>query len=84
MNKVSNELEALNLCKEHGCKVEFKKQSYDTPAHVVIVLGIIIEVLGKDLTEAVNRMVDMYNTAPNDYEKLEWWQDYKTFYSKHI
>lgn len=84
MDKVTTELEALDFCKEYGCRLEFIRKSNNTPAHVILRLGICLDVLGKDLVEAVNRIVDMYHTAPNDYEKLDWWKDYKYFYANHM
>lgn len=78
--KVTTELRALEFCKENHCKVEFKKESYDTPEHVIITLGLVAKAGGKDLVETVNRIIDMYFTPPIKHEELPWWEDQKKYY----
>lgn len=80
MKKVINELEALQLCKEYQCEISFKKQFYNTPEHVIISLNAWTKIIGKDFVEAVNRLVEVYHTAPCDYEKLDWWKENQNFY----
>jgi hypothetical protein len=77
MNKVTTELEALELCKKHQCEIRFTSQFYQSPTYVIIYLNAWTKVVGKDLIEAVNRLVDVYHTPRCDYEKLPWWNDYE-------
>ncbi len=81
MNKVFTELEALEVCREYQCKIEFRKADSwnQIPAYVKIQLGF-HEVVGKDFIEAVNRMSDMYHTSPINHEKLDWWEENKNFF----
>lgn len=78
--KVTTEIEALKFCKENQCKIEFRKETSNIPAHVKVSLGLVADTIGKDLVEAVNRVVDMYFTPPDNYDKLSWWNEQKTFY----
>lgn len=78
--KVSTELEALEFCKENYCRIEFIQENYERNAHVVVTLGLVAKSGGKDLVEAVNRIVDMYFTPEVEYEKLPWWEDQKKYY----
>jgi len=80
MNKVTTELEALALCKEYQCEIQFRKQYYQTPEHVTVSLNAWTKIIGNDLIEAVNRLVDVYHTAPYNYEKLSWWNEHKNFF----
>jgi hypothetical protein len=75
MKKVNTELDALQLCKEHNCNINFNKQSNHIPAHVTVSLNAWTKITGKDLVEAVNRLVECYHTIPNDREKLNWWEE---------
>ena len=74
MNKVTNDLEALALCKEHRMKIDFRKDFNYDREYVVVNLGF-KEVAGKTLVEAVNRIVDLYHNAPINYEKLDWYEE---------
>jgi len=80
MKKVQTELQALQLCKEYQCEIKFRKQSHNTPEHVIVVLNAWTKIVGKDLIEAVNRLVDVYHTIPCYYEKLDWWEEVQNFY----
>jgi len=84
MNKVTTELEALALCKEYQCEIQFRKASNNgrTPEHVIVKFGF-NDIIGKDLIEAVNRVVDIYHTAPCNYGELSWWTDNVCFYMDH-
>jgi hypothetical protein len=84
MKKVQTELEALQLCKEHQCEIQFRNKCYNKPKHVIISLNAWTKIIGKDLIEAVNRLVDVYHTAPCNYGKLEWWNEYDEFYKRMI
>jgi hypothetical protein len=75
MKNVNTELEALQLCKDHHCKIKFNKKSNHVPGHTIVSLNAWTNIIGKDLVEAVNRLVECYNTIPNDREKLEWWEE---------
>lgn len=81
MQKVTTELEALQVCKEYQCEVEFRKEFYQIPEHVIISLNAWTKIIGKDFIEAVNRLVDIYHTAPCNYEKLDWWEEVNNFYN---
>lgn len=74
MQKVNNEIEALEVCKEHKMKIEFKKDTNFNREFVVVTLGF-KTVAGKTLVEAINRLVEMYHTAPIDHEKLDWFEE---------
>jgi hypothetical protein len=74
MEKVNSELEALQLCKEHTMKIEFRKDTNFNREFVVVTLGF-KTVAGQTLLEAVNRLVEMYHTAPINHEKLEWYEE---------
>lgn len=74
MNKVTNDAEALVLCKENQMKIEYKRDASFNRDYVVVTLGF-KEVAGKTLVEAVNRITDLYHNAPVNYEKLEWYQE---------
>lgn len=79
MENVTTEIEALAFCKENQVRLDFRKEMNGTPEHVVLHFcweGII----GKDLVEAVNRAVEMYHTAPCNFDKLPFWQEMKEFY----
>ena len=78
--KVKNESEAIEFCKKNQCRIEFRNEMYGTPEHVILEMGIHHKTIGRDLIEAVNRAVDMYNTRPIDYEKLPWWKEQQNFY----
>lgn len=77
MRKVKSEIEALSVCKEYRCKVEFRKDFNLNREFVVISLNAWTTVAGKDLVEAVNRLNDLYYNAPIDYENLEWMENNK-------
>lgn len=74
MYKVTNELEALALCKEYMMKIDFRKDFNYDREYVVVNFGF-KEVAGKTLIEAVNRIVDLYHNAPINYEKLDWYEE---------
>lgn len=74
MDKVTNDTEALEVCKENKMKIEFKTDSNYDREFVVVNLGF-KEVAGKTLVEAVNRIVDLYHNAPVNYEKLDWYEE---------
>lgn len=74
MRKVNNESEALELCKGHTMKIEFKKDTNFKREFVVVTSGF-KTVAGNTLVEAVNRLVDLYYIAPVNYEKLEWYEE---------
>jgi len=80
MGRVKTESEALQLCREYQCSVTFRKKSYEIPEHVIIYLNAWTKIIGKDFVEAVNRIVDVYHTAPCNYEKLDWWGESQNFY----
>jgi len=80
MRKVKTELEALEICKDYQCDITFRKQYYGTPEHVIVSLNAWTKIIGKDLVEAVNRLVDVYYTAPCNHENLEWWEEHQNFY----
>jgi len=80
IKKVKTESEALQLCREYQLQIEFRKEFYTIPEHVLVSLNAWTKVIGKDFIEAVNRIVEAYNTAPCDYEKLDWWEESQNFY----
>lgn len=80
MKNVNNELEALQLCKEYQCEITFKKEFYNTPEHVIVSLNAWTKIVGKDLVEAVNRLVEAYNTPPINHVELSWWEDQQKFH----
>jgi hypothetical protein len=80
MKKVETESEALKLCKEFQCQITFRKQYYRTPEHVTVSLNAWTKIIGKDLIEAVNRLVEVYHTAPINHDKLDWWEEQVNFY----
>lgn len=80
MNRVTTEQEALEICKEYQCNIKFwKSDSFNKiPAHVDVELGF-NNVKGKDLVEAVNRMSELYHTAPVYFEELSWWEENENY-----
>lgn len=76
MDKIKTIEEAWKFCEENGCSIIFNKAIYIKPKSVEVSMGIDLNVLGNDLLEAVNRLVDMYNTPPVKHEELKWWEDY--------
>lgn len=80
MNKVTTELEALQLCKEYKCEIRFTSEFYQSPTYVIISLNSWTQTVGKDLIEATNRLVDMYHTARGNYENLPWWNEHREFF----
>lgn len=74
MQKVMSETEALLLCKENRMKIEFKTDSTSQKHYVVVTSGF-KEVAGNTFVESVNRMVDLYHTAPANHEELDWYQE---------
>jgi hypothetical protein len=85
MIKVQNESEAIQLCKEYQCEIKFWKQGYNVPEYVVVSLNAWTKIAGRNLIEAVNRLVDVYHTAPINQETLEWWKDHENlYYQKYI
>lgn len=79
MKKVCNELEALQLCREYQCEILFRKQRYNIPEHVIVSLNAWTKIAGKDLIEAVNRLVEVYHTAPVNHEQLVWWKEQQQY-----
>lgn len=76
MDRINTIEDAWKFCEENGCSIVFNKAIYRKPKSVEVSMGIDLNVLGNDLLEAVNRLVDMYNTPPIKHEELEWWEDY--------
>lgn len=70
--KVKTKMEALEFCEEHQCKIEFRKALFGTPKHVIVNHGLVGEAIGRDLVEAVNRIIDLYHTPPIKHEELPW------------
>lgn len=74
MDKITNELEALDYCRENQLKIEFFRQRYLGKEFVVISKGA-QQVAGKDFVEAVNRYVEFIKTRPIEHDKLSWFEE---------
>lgn len=75
---IKNDHEALNYCKKNLVKIDFKKNYQPKRTYVILTRGF-LQVGAQNLTQAVNRLEEMYHIAPNDYEKLKWIEDSQAY-----
>lgn len=77
---VKTEEEAISLCKEFGVSIVFRKAIKDKQdASVEASLNAWTKTIGRDLTEAINRLVDLWKTPPMNHDKIDWYWEVRVF-----